>query len=527
MAIDNDVLAALTQDEIKKILEDLEKDACERSLAEFVKVFWPVMEPSTPLVWGWTMDAICQHLEAVTDGRITRLIINVPPGFSKSSLLNVFWCAHEWGPKRMPHLRYISTSYSYSLTQRDNIRFRRIIMSEKYKKYWGDVFGPSHDQFTTTKVANDKTGWKLATSLAGVTTGERGNRVLIDDGNNVMESESPQVLETTNMWVREVMPDRLNNIEKDAIVNIQQRTAENDVTGTLLSLNLGYEHLMIPMEYDPDRHCTTSIGWTDPRKKEGELAFPERFPLDAVQKLRRAKGEFAWASQYAQSPSPRGGGIIPLKTWRIYGDTKYPANPAYKDFPNMEYIVAGLDTAYTEAQENDYSALVVFGLYRDQYWMPKIMLMHAWQERLKIHDLVTKVNKSCERYQVDRLLIEDKAAGHSVQQELARLFRKRQFGIELVHAKGDKVARAYSVQHLFTEGMIYAPWDGEFKDWARLVMNQLAVLPKGAHDDLADAAVYCLRYLRTNGFALSRDEQQDVYDEKFKIKPPEEPLYDC
>lgn len=791
----DELLKSITPQEAREMLDALEKDACERSLAEFVRTFWHIVEPSTPLVWGWTMDAICEHLEAVTNGHITRLCINVPPGFSKSLLLNVFWPSWEWGPKHMPHLRYVSASYSQGLTVRDNIRFRRIITAQEYKKHWGDIFGPSEDQFTTINVANNKTGWKLATSVGGRGTGDRGNRFIIDDGNNVLEAESPAVMETTNLWIREVVPDRLNNIEKDAIINIQQRTAENDVTGTLLSLDLGYEHLMIPMEYDQDRHCETSIGWFDPRTTDGELAFPERFPLSTVDNLRKAKGAYAFCNpyeapilmgdlsmkpigevkkgdkvvgfnigndhhraqlqiaevisisvskqpvvkmtfasgetirctpdhkwwtarndkthkpyaparigstlsrvcpsslppidslgdhrlagwlagffdgegsvtltkrrqndrtsavvsfyqgdgtnlalcenleialkhfgfnwglslrdpvkkedthklrhywlkmtkegrasrlplyqrflhivqpikwrerlidsvvngrlytgsekvvsiepdgeetvygletttgnyvvwglassnsgQYQQSPSPRGGGIIPVDSWQLWGDPQDPDNAFYKTFPPMDYVVAALDSAYTEKEENDYSALVIFGLYQDKHWMPKLMLMHAWHDRLKINDLVTKVLASCQKYGVDKILVEDKAAGHSVAQELRRLMRSGDFSVQMVTPKGDKVARAYSVQHMFSEGMIYAPWSrGDFKDWARLVIDELAVLPKGMHDDLADAAVYALKFFRDSNLALSREEQQSVYDRTLKPSGPEEPLYD-
>lgn len=195
----------------------------------------------------------------------------------------------------------------------------------------------------------------------------------------------------------------------------------------------------------------------------------------------------------------------------------------------MDYIIAILDTAMTAKEENDYSALVVLGLWRDKYWMPKIMLMDAWHERLNFHELVEKVIQSCKnsRYRIDKLLIEDKAAGHSVAQEMRRLLLGKEYSIQLITPKGDKVARAYSVQHLFAEKMIYAPWKGEFKPWAQLVINELAVLPKGAHDDLADSIIHGIRYLRDCGWALNRHEQQEIYDKEFAPTGPQEALYDC
>src|SRR5512143_1008054 len=103
-------------------------EACEKSLAQFLIEAWPVIDPGTPLVWGHPMDAIADHLQAVDSGHITRLLITIFPGASKSSLTNVAYPAWAW--LRRPHLRFICTSYSEKLTQRDNDRCRRIIQSE-------------------------------------------------------------------------------------------------------------------------------------------------------------------------------------------------------------------------------------------------------------------------------------------------------------------------------------------------------------------------------------------------------------
>ena len=167
------------------------------------------------------------------------------------------------------------------------MRCRNIVLSDRYKKYWGSRFGISNEQFTKVKFANDKTGWKLATSVAGIGTGERADRVIIDDPNNPIEMESEAIRRNTNMWFTEIIPDRLNNQKESAIVVIQQRTHEDDVSGTAISREMGYVHLMIPMRYDSARHCRTIYGWSDPREdpQEGELAWQERFPEIICQEL--------------------------------------------------------------------------------------------------------------------------------------------------------------------------------------------------------------------------------------------------
>src|SRR5262249_3592169 len=144
--------------------------------------------------------------EAVAAGEIKRLCISIPPGFMKSLCANVFFPAWVWGPLDAPHTRWIAASYSQSLTIRDNVRFRNIVMSPLYRRMWGDRFGPSKDQFNIVKVMNDRTGWKLATSVGGVGTGERGDYFVVDDGNSVKEAESEVIRENTNMWYTEVVP---------------------------------------------------------------------------------------------------------------------------------------------------------------------------------------------------------------------------------------------------------------------------------------------------------------------------------
>jgi hypothetical protein len=283
-----------------------EQGIYEKDLLKFAEYVWPVVEPAIPFIKGWAIEAVCEHLQAVTEGHIRRLLINVPPGFTKSLMTDVFWPAYEWGPRNMPWLRYMCAAYSNHLTERDNMRCRNIVVSERYKHFWGSRFGISNEQFTKIKFANDHTGWKLATSVGGIGTGERADRVIIDDPNNPMEMESEAVRNTAIMWFTEIIPDRLNSQKDSAIVVIQQRTHEDDVSGTALSREMGYTHLMIPMRHDPTRHCTTVVGfdpktnedrvWEDPRTEDEELAWPERFPTQICNDLERDKGPYAWCS---------------------------------------------------------------------------------------------------------------------------------------------------------------------------------------------------------------------------------------
>src|SRR6266403_1466471 len=506
---------------IPKIIGIRQKERYESSLMEFCDYVWPVVEPAIPFIRGWAIEAIAAHLQAVTEGHITRLLMNVPPGFTKSLMTDVFWPAWEWGPRNMPSLRYVCAAYSNHLTERDNMRCRNIVVSDRYKRMWGDRFNISNEQFTKIKFANDRTGWKLATSVGGIGTGERADRFIIDDPNNTMDMESEQVRATTNMWFTEVVPDRLNNMKESAIVIIQQRLHEDDVSGVALSREMGFTHLMIPIKHDSKRHCVTvlkidpeteeEVLWEDPRTEEEDLAWPERFPDWVCNSLERDKGPYAWAGQYMQSPAPRGGAILKEDFWQIWPPEGWPESNRY---PQFEFVLASLDSAFTEKEENDPSALTIWGVWRDEFGNPKLMLMHAWEERLQFNELIEMVADTCIRpslkgkpnFPVDRLLIESKGSGISVAHELHRMWRGTGvLGIELIDPKkyGDKVARVQSIQHLFADGMVYAP----DKPWANKVIHQCSVFPKGSHDDLVDSTSQAIRYLRDMGFALRREEQ--------------------
>jgi predicted phage terminase large subunit-like protein len=513
-------------------------------LIEFVRYFWSILEPETKMVEGWLLYAICDHLEAVTFGKITRLLVNVPPGSMKSLMVNVFWPAWEWSAMGMSHLRYVSFSYSSGLTERDNTKFRKLVMSERFRELWGEKF--SLEKEGEIKITNDKTGSKFASSVKGIGTGERGDRVVIDDPHDVHKSESDVVRTDTVRWFRETITDRLNNLDESAIIIIMQRVHQSDISGFILEQGWAYCHLMVPMEFEAGREPYNPLGWKDPRTEDGDLAWPERFSPEAVANIEREKGSFAYAGQYQQRPSPRGGGIIQRNWWRPYTEAECGKfGVPWPKFPVMSYTVLSLDTAQTEKKQNDPTAGVVLGVCRDIWENRRLILMWAWAERLELYELIKKIEETAKKFKIDRVLIEDKASGYPVAQELRRRGRvisdvlshnpktkdRADFGVQLVTPEGDHVARAYAVQNLFECGLIYAPAESTgmgdclFKDWADRVINELADMPKGTHDDLADAMTQALVHFRKLGLATlpDEDELEDIEEKKYHREP--NPLY--
>lgn len=518
------------------LLEYLDKLDAQDSLHEYVKLMWHTVEPVTPFVDGWHIQAICEHLEAVTRGEIKRLLINIPPGSLKSLLVNCFWPSWEWGPKALPHLRTVSASYNDRLPIRDNGRFKQIITSPLYRKLWGTAFQPT--SLSQMKVENNHTGWREASSIGGLGTGIRGDRFVADDPNNVRESESDKIRDGANQWFREVVPTRLNSLKDSAIVVIQQRTHEMDVSGLILSSGMPYDHLMIPMEFEPMRRVVTSIGWTDPRNQENELMCPERFGPKEVDQLKKDLGEYASASQLQQLPVPRGGTIIKNEWWKEYKPQLKEGQKLF--FPAFDYVVASLDTAYTEEQENDPSALTVWGIWRDEYDHPKIMLIDAWEKRLTLHgppapDNVSRIEEqkhwglvewvafTCRRWKADRLIIESSAAGLSVVQEMRRLYTNEKWGIQMVKPSRDKRARLYSIEPVFSAGLVYAPVD---RQYASMVIKQVCAFPRAPHDDLTDSTTQAIAWLRDNGLIVRGDERDVYLKGMYKRVAPQGALYD-
>lgn len=515
-------------------------------LYEFVQYFWHVLEPETPLVTGWVLEAICEHLEAVTYGEIRKLLINVPPGTMKSLMCNVFWPAWEWAIGKS-HLRYVTFSYSATLTERDNNRFGDLVSSTEYRKLYPDVVLV---QRGAVLVTNSKKGWKRSSSIGGVGTGERGDRILLDDPHNVKESESEPVRTETVRWFRESMTSRLNDMRRGAVVIIMQRVNEDDVSGAILANAFDYTHLMIPMEYDPSRQVdeqgepvATSIGWFDPRwsddlnQADGELAWPERFPPETVEEMKREIGPFGWACQFQQAPAPRGGGLFKTAWWQVYESEN-------GKFPPFELIIASVDSAFTAKETNDPTGMTVWGVFVNEDGRRRLMLIDAWRKHLEFsgprvdverreHEtrqawvrrtqdkwgLMEWIHSTCEKWKVDKLLIEAKASGISAAQELRNRYGLQNWSTQLCKVTGDKYSRALAVQATFSNGYVYAP----VRDWSDLVINEMSLFPNGKYDDLTDSVSQAIKWLRDNGLAPTDAEanwaEMDLVTHKARPRP--------
>jgi hypothetical protein len=258
--------------------DEAERILCRRSFAYFIKRAWPHIIPDK-LQWNWHIDAMAEHMQALSTGGIpsNRLLINVPPGASKSTVVGVMYSAWLWGPFGQPWHRYIGVAHEQGLAVRDNRLTRELIRSDWYQRLWPTVF--KSDQNEKLYFENDQRGFRQACAMASI-TGRRGHTIGIDDPLSPEKAHSEADRETALRVMAETIPLRLNDPATSAIVMVMQRLHERDPAGFVLSERLGYEHLCIPMEFEPDRRTTTCIGWTDPRTQAGELMFPARLNLN-------------------------------------------------------------------------------------------------------------------------------------------------------------------------------------------------------------------------------------------------------
>ena len=450
----------------KADLDAVERELCRRSLAEFAKRAWRVLEPAAELKWGWALDAICEHLEAVTDGRITRLLMNVPPGSMKSLLTGVIWPAWEWGPRGMPEMRFVGTAHEETLAIRDSRRCRDLIKSEWYQGLWPLKLASDLDG--KREFGNVNKGVRQARAFTSM-TGVRGDRIILDDPISADNANSAAKLEAARIAFTETLPTRINN-EKSAIIVIMQRLNEKDVSGVILSMGLPYVHLCIPMRFEPARRCTTSIGWSDPRTEEGELMFPERFGETQVQELESTLGSYGAAGQLQQRPAPRGGGIINT-AWFGY----------WTGQPSLEFRFITVDTAQKTAEQNDFSVLQCWGRsvtgqavkidqIRGKWEAPELLVQSRafWLKHLAKHGAALR-----------GMYVEDKVSGTGLIQTL----RREGIPVMPVQRNKDKISRAYDAAPFIESGNVLLPRDAE---WLSDFLSECEAFPAGAHDDQLD-----------------------------------------
>lgn len=504
--------------------EQSRRDA-SASLYEFVRQSWHAVEPGIQFIESWHIQAICEHLEAVSAGEIHRLLINIPPRHSKSTIVSVMWPAWEWITD--PAQKFLCASYSGNLSTRDNLKTRRLLQSNWYQERWGYMFKFAGDQNAKQRFENDKTGYRLATSVGGTATGEGGSRLILDDPHGAQAAQSEVMRESDLEWFDMVWSTRLNNQKTDAMVTVMQRLHEQDISGHILEDIKGWEHICIPAEWD-GKTRRTKLGEYDPRKTKGELICPERFGPEEITILKQLLGAYGTAGQLQQDPAPSEGGILKTNFFGLW--------PHDSSLPSFEYILQSYDCAFTEKTTGDPTACTVWAMFTHK-GQRNAMLIDAWDEHLSYPDLraravkdwtteyggMTKDSPYSRARRPDRVLVEAKASGQSLLQDL-RLAKVPAVGYNPGNA--DKVSRAHQAAPTLELGLIWIPESkknpGQHVSWAAAFLKQLGKFPVAEHDDYVDTFTQAIIYLKNDGwFTLPRAKDIDEHkvDNKIRINP--------
>jgi predicted phage terminase large subunit-like protein len=443
---------------------------CKASLHAFIRRAWPLVE-HRPLISGWHIEAISEHLEAISRGALKRLIINIPPRCMKSYQACVMWPCWEWTNR--PETQFLFASYAATLSIRDNTRARRVLESPWYQDHFALTL--TDDQNQKIRYDNTAGGYRIATSVGGALTGDGGDVIVIDDPISADDVRSETKRDNVLSWFDETMRSRLNDPKTGAFVVIMQRLHENDLTGHLLANDTGWDHLCLPARFEPD-HPTpvkSSIGFKDPRTKDGELLWPERFGPAELAEI-APPGSYVEAGQLQQRPAPREGGLFKRDAFKVIPQ----ALPC-------KTIVRRWDLASTDG-DGDYTAGVKLGERLDGEGYIVLDVQRFQKGPGEVRRLI-KATAEADRAQhgesVKLIFPQDPAqAGKDQKNSYATEFAV--FGPRFERESGDKEVRAdpFAAQvEIGRVSIVRADWNEPF-------LNEMASFPKAQHDDQVDAA---------------------------------------
>jgi len=470
----------------QRLIEDLEAEfgADDRdrpqfeplTLPQFIKAAWHIVEPGRDYQHNWHIDAISDHLSAVTLGDLKNLLINIPPRHAKSLTVCVFWPCWEWAEIN-PASRWLFSSYAQSLSKRDSLKCRRIIQSRWYQQRYGHCFKLTGDQNEKLRFENDRTGHRIATSVGGAGTGEGGDRIVVDDPHKVNEAESEAVRESTLEWWDEEMSTRGNDPKTAAKVIVMQRVHDKDLSGHVLEQG-GYTHLCLPAEFEPNRRSVTPL-WSDPRTAPGELLWGDRVGQGELTEFKTRLGSYGYAGQFQQRPSPATGGLFKRDWWKFY---KVP--PA-----NFDRVIQSWDCTFKDAKTSDFVVGQVWGKAGSEYY-----LLDQVRDRMDINATLTAIRSLSAKWpQAKAKLVEDKANGSAV----IDLLKREISGLIPINPQGGKVVRATAIAPYIEAGNVYLP-DPSIAPWAHDLVEEFSAFPNGANDDQVDSASQSIAWLEEN-----------------------------
>jgi predicted phage terminase large subunit-like protein len=443
-------------------------------LYAFIQRSFLELYPESEFHHNWHIEKIAEELEKCARGETRRLIINMPPRSLKSHCASVAFPA--WLLGRRPSEKIIAVSYGQELADKHARDCRRVIMSPWYQRAFASRLSsarPPTSDFSTTQ-----NGFRLSSSIGGALTGRGANFIIIDDPLKPEEALSDTQRKAVNENFAHTLLSRLNNKETGCIIVIMQRLHEEDLVGYLLAHG-GWKLLRFPAiaETDEAYEISRLTGRKTFKRLAGEALHPEHESLSTLEAIRKTVGEYNFAGQYQQSPAPFGGGMVKREWFKYYSPSEHPET--------WKFIFQSWDTANKPNELNDHSVCTTWGV-KDR----NLYLLSVFRDRLDYPMLKRAVREQADRFSPRTILIEDKASGTQLIQEL---LHERMHAIKSYKPTLDKVMRLYSVCSTFENGFVHLPSSAA---WLDAYVHELVTFPKGRHDDQVDSTSQALDWFK-------------------------------
>ena len=460
------------------MIEDLtraEYDALLRQdFALFAERCFHDLNPQAELAMNWHLEVIAAKLTAVQEGKIRRLIINLPPRHLKSLMASVAFPA--WCLGHNPSAQMLCASYALDLADKLARDCRSIMMSGWYRRIFSTRLAPHRQavqEFVTTRQ-----GFRLATSTGGVLTGRGADIILIDDPLKPEEALSDTQRQAANDWYNHTLYSRQNDKRRGAIVIIMQRLHEDDLVGHVLGQER-WEVVSFPAIAEADEVHEIETIWGPRRftRLQGEALHPDREPLETLDRIRRTIGEYNFAGQYQQSPAPLGGGLVKAEWFKRYGEQERPER--------FDRIVQSWDTANKATELSDFSVCTTWGVRGKD-----LFLLGLFRRRLEYPALKRAVREQQSLFGANEVLIEDKASGTQLIQEL---IADGCHCVTRYQPTCDKIMRLHAQTAIIENGFVHIP---KAAPWLDGYLHELTVFPKGKHDDQVDSTAQFLDWFK-------------------------------
>jgi len=452
--------------------------------AAFVKAAWSTLHPGTKLSWTPGHDAICDYLVAVWEKIITRLIINCPPRFAKTTILN---CFLVWIWLQDPTRSFLCCSYEIDLALNGNADRRRLMESKWFKELFGDAVQLSTDRSQAGDFSNTAGGTMQAASTNSKAQGRGGSVICVDDPNSADFIYSESFRRETNFWLTNQLPQRLDNPSESAIVLVQQRLHQDDCTGHLLAQEESdWTLLKLPLIAEQDEEIRFPHSGRVWKRRKGDCLDPKRWSARTIRQ--RQQNRLVWAGQFQQEPQAISGNIIKIESCLYFGGKDPRTGVPDLALPDhFDRKIISVDCSFKDRSTSDYVAILTIGVLGSRRYV-----LNITNARLDLTGTINEIRNAHAFFgPVGATLVEDAANGPAVVAAL----RDEISGLIAVKPEGGKVARLVAASPEFEAGN----WIFDRNHhWTYKLIEQLVLVPNAKHDDLADALSQASIYLQSS-----------------------------